>query len=434
MYKKFVMLALFIALFLISGLAYAQPNPDDIDGDGIPNTADQCPTEAGPIENRGCPITTPEPPPPPTEDTGGNTNNTTNNVAPPPTVEPTPAPTLIPMPSGGECVVSPNGLFAVNVREFPYDDAPILTILGINEIAPVLDVMVIAFLAEPEWVAENYLWYQIEHNDVIGWVAANVVRFGGDCSDFVIPTIFEADDVLAPTPIPFGFVGGVYVEAGDINGDGVEDSTDDKHKEWINLFTFADNGQILPYHLTHVVIDPLLGKVAVHDNDDEPLVDIIVGTGGGTHNQPQHEMDIVICQHLADPEAPLTDDDCVIITNSPRAARAKADILIESFMATRFCIMVDGEMICQSATVSDTNTGDCTPVGSVFFCATDYLPNEMCSYDEDDGHLICILNSQIHIEPLNPKLPALNLLNPDDTPPILIGLLLPAVQKVREAA
>ena len=196
MHKKFVILTLFIALFLISGLAYAQPGTDDNDMDGVPNAADECPTVAGPIENRGCPIITTEPPP--TDDTGGNTNNTTDNVAPPLTPEPTPAPTLIPMPSGGACVVSPNGLFAVNVREFPYDDAPILTTLGISESASVLDVMVIAFLAEPEWVAENYVWYQIEHNGFIGWVAASIVRFGGDCSDFVIPTIFEADDVLNP--------------------------------------------------------------------------------------------------------------------------------------------------------------------------------------------------------------------------------------------
>ncbi|MCL4255997.1 MAG: hypothetical protein KJ043_19725, partial [Anaerolineae bacterium] len=158
------------------------------------------------------------------------------------------------------------------------------------------------------------------------------------------------------------------------------------------------------------------------------------GAGGGTQTLPQHQMDIVICQHLADPEAPLTDEDCVIITNSPRAARAKADILINSFTVTSFCIDVNGGPACQPAIVSETNTGDCTPVGSVFFCATDYLPNEMCSYDEDNGHLVCTMGTQIYIEPLNPELPALNILNPEGDTPVLIGLLLPAIQKVREAA
>ena len=181
------------------------------------------------------------------------------------------------------------------------------------------------------------------------------------------------------------------------------------------------------------MIDPQSGRIAVNDNDGEPLVDIIVGSGaGGSHMQPQHEMDIVICQHLADPEAPLTDDDCVIITNSPRATRAKADILINSFTVISFCIDVNGGSACQPTIVSETNTGDCTPMGGVFFCATDYLPNEICSYD--DGHLVCTVGTQIYIEPFDPEVPALSILNPEGDTPVLIGLLLPAVQKVREAA
>lgn len=38
-----------------------QPQPTDTDGDGVPDTTDQCDTVAGPASNNGCPVTTPPP-------------------------------------------------------------------------------------------------------------------------------------------------------------------------------------------------------------------------------------------------------------------------------------------------------------------------------------------------------------------------------------
>lgn len=32
------------------------PTNDDLDGDGVPNNSDQCPTVYGPRENNGCPL------------------------------------------------------------------------------------------------------------------------------------------------------------------------------------------------------------------------------------------------------------------------------------------------------------------------------------------------------------------------------------------
>src|SRR5690606_17660061 len=39
----------------------AQPGTADTDADGLPDTADRCPTVPGPRTNYGCPVSTPEP-------------------------------------------------------------------------------------------------------------------------------------------------------------------------------------------------------------------------------------------------------------------------------------------------------------------------------------------------------------------------------------
>jgi hypothetical protein len=44
----------------------APPFPPDADGDGVPDSSDQCPNEAGPADNNGCPV------PPPANDTDGD--------------------------------------------------------------------------------------------------------------------------------------------------------------------------------------------------------------------------------------------------------------------------------------------------------------------------------------------------------------------------
>jgi hypothetical protein len=440
MTKKFLMLILLGCLLIMASIASAQTGPDpDSDGDGITDSVDRCPTEPGLAVNFGCPepVTTEEPTP---DDTGNNNNptpETPSNVAPP-TEEPTPtpAPTLSVMPIDGTCVVSPLGLFNVNVRDFPYDDATVITILEMNELAPVIAVtQILGYYAEPEWVSENYVWYQIEHNGFIGWVSAIVVRLGGDCSDFDIPTVFEADDVLNPLPLPLpaGFAGGVKVAVGDVNGDG--QTADKDHKDWIIIESMGMG--IIPFRpadqIAGVKINPIDGRVLVNDDNGEPLVDIIVGSGAGAGPRSQtapRELDVVVCANIANPDVPLTEDDCVIITT---AARGKADILIESAANTTiFCFERDGVLICETTTPSATDLGNCTPVGNTFFCATDFLPSEACWYDTDDGHLICTGFSQVAVMPMNPTspLPGLSLLHPEDEP-ILIGLLLPAVQKVR---
>jgi len=453
MTKKLVMLALLMMMVFLVGIANAQPGTGDNDADGIPNTADLCPNEAGPIENRGCPVVTPEPTPAPTDDTGGNNNPPVVETQASPTEEPTPAPTLAPMPSDGECVASPMGLFSVNVRQFPSEEAPIIATLGINELAPVLDMVVPVLYAEPEWVSENPVWYLVAHDGIEGWVSAKFVRLGGDCSDFVMPTLFGADDILAPLTMPLaaGYLkfdgidgglqenasqGGIYVASGDVNGDGVSENASD-HKDWILIesFSLGDAKLLAPYRpasqLAGVVIDPFNGKVLVNDADGVPLVEIVVGSGAGTQPNPAvpRELDILVCANIADPDAPLTEEDCVAVTS---AARAKADILIEALV----CLNVDGELVCEMMQSSTTDIGECVPVANTLFCATDYIPEEgdACSVDEN-GQWMCEIDWQVSVMPMSPTspMPGLNILNPPSAP-VTTALLLPAIQKAREAA
>lgn len=55
--KLFWISLLVIALLAFAGTAYAQ----DGDGDGVPDTADRCPNQPGPRTNGGCPLATPTP-------------------------------------------------------------------------------------------------------------------------------------------------------------------------------------------------------------------------------------------------------------------------------------------------------------------------------------------------------------------------------------
>ncbi|MCU0481768.1 MAG: SH3 domain-containing protein [Anaerolineae bacterium] len=452
MSKKLVLLVTLMMMVFLAGVSNAQPGTDDNDGDGIPNTADLCPNEFGLAVNRGCPAVTPEPTPAPVETQGTGGNNPPVVVTEtPPTEEPTPAPTLAPMPLDGECVASPLGLFAVNVRQFPNEEAPILTTLGINELAPVLGVTVPVLYAEPEWVSENPVWYLVSHNGVEGWVSAKFVRLGGDCSDFVVPNLFGGDDIQAPLILPLvpaylkidGIdgesenAGGVFIAAGDLNGDGVNENAGG-HKDWILIESFVADGQglLAAYRPAEqragVVIDPINGVVRVDDADGLPLVDIVVGGGAGT--QPSapipNELDVLVCANIANPDAPLTEEDCVVITS------AKAEILVEALDAVSLvCVDVLGDIVCRPMVVSSADTGECVPVAGTLFCATDYVPAEGDACSVNDGVWSCEFDWQVNIAPLSPTspLPGLSLLNPP-TAPVTIGLLLPAVQKVREAA
>jgi hypothetical protein len=116
----------------------------DTDGDGILDNSDACPTQGGPDTNRGCP----------TDQLPENTvpENTTNPVRP---------------VVGGDCTVATFLTAAVNIREYPSADAPVLGTLDPSALYPVFGMHMIG----------NAVWYLVEG----GWVSGVAVVLGGDC-------------------------------------------------------------------------------------------------------------------------------------------------------------------------------------------------------------------------------------------------------------
>lgn len=116
----------------------------DSDGDGTSDNIDACPTQGGPDFNRGCPVEQPAENPVP--------ENTTNPVRP--VVD-------------GECTVATFLSTAVNVREYPSPDAPVLGTLDPAVLHPVYGMHVLP----------DATWYLVE----MGWVNGVAVVLGGDC-------------------------------------------------------------------------------------------------------------------------------------------------------------------------------------------------------------------------------------------------------------
>jgi len=171
--SRFTILVLLCWLMLILPaivLAQAAPDPD-ADGDGLPDNIDVCPTQAGPREfngcpdsdgdgtsdnidacptqggpdfNRGCPVEQPAENPVP--------ENTTNTVRP-----------IV----GGDCTVASFLTGAVNVREYPASDAPVVATLDPTALYPVYGMYMIG----------DETWYFVG----MGWVSGVAVVLGGDC-------------------------------------------------------------------------------------------------------------------------------------------------------------------------------------------------------------------------------------------------------------
>lgn len=163
------------ATFTVTALAIiVQPpsQPTDADGDGLPDTRDNCPNEAGPLDNNGCPVTAP---PALDSDADGVADNVDacpnefgapeNNGCPVVVATDVPALVLPPLSPDGPCVLATLDAAPVNVRELATTDSAIVASLD-----PTLTYAVVRRNTDNSWLQING-----------GWVAAFVVRLGGDC-------------------------------------------------------------------------------------------------------------------------------------------------------------------------------------------------------------------------------------------------------------
>lgn len=174
------------------------PPPRDLDGDGVPDVSDGCPTVPGPAANRGCPENTPVPAPRDRDgdgtpddtdrcpDAGGPASNSgcpTESEATPaeiPTEVPAGLPTAVPaitlptLPTSGDCALATLTADRVNLRSSPSLDAAIVGALDPTLIYPALALLD---------TGESSNWVRVTG----GWVAGWVVRIGGACE--TLPTI-----------------------------------------------------------------------------------------------------------------------------------------------------------------------------------------------------------------------------------------------------
>lgn len=109
---------------------------------------------------------------------------------PPPTFTPQPLPTL---PPTGPCVVASLSGGAVNVRSGPGTEYAALSQLSGSALAAVIGRL------------PDGSWFQVDVNGVVGWIAASVIRVGGQCGGVpaVVPTaVPTATQPWTATPTP----------------------------------------------------------------------------------------------------------------------------------------------------------------------------------------------------------------------------------------
>lgn len=170
------------------GCPLPTPTPfPDTDGDGIPDNVDQCPREAGPRDNRGCPVSVP----PPSDRDGDTVIDEVDNcpdqpgprenfgcpVANQPVPTSAPQPTRpayrpAPPPDTQNCYATPASEITVNVREQPTTQGRVLRSLPPNTHLLVLDTTV-----NPQ----GQTWFQVQLPDGLAFVADSAVVVQGNC-------------------------------------------------------------------------------------------------------------------------------------------------------------------------------------------------------------------------------------------------------------
>lgn len=206
MLKRFALLMLIFSALMVAGVATtaaadapAFNQSADADGDGLPDSSDGCPTQAGPRINGGCPLqlvpvpaspSQPDPAQPvpaqpqqvpqsePVErERLSDFDDTTRPSDDPTSGEEEETVRLVPMPTTGACVVATAGTDNVFLRDGADNNGAVLGVLPPNMIVEVLETLLPLGSVDP---AQN--WVRILVNGVEGWVRADVIRTGGDCS------------------------------------------------------------------------------------------------------------------------------------------------------------------------------------------------------------------------------------------------------------
>ncbi|MCP4246333.1 MAG: SH3 domain-containing protein [bacterium] len=181
---KRLWLTLFILCFYLASMPLAalaqRGGDDDRDDDGLPNAVDQCPDEAGPRENGGCPLPDPAEPTALPVNPGGDTSSDEG--------------ALPVLPVDGPCLLATLAQSGVNIRSAPTLNAEIVGGLNPANIYPAL-----LKLEGPD-----YSWYLTD----LAWVAGWVVRTGGNCDRLPAIQLGQGTLALGELSLTFGMTDG----------------------------------------------------------------------------------------------------------------------------------------------------------------------------------------------------------------------------------
>ena len=422
------------------------PSQTDTDGDGLPDSDDQCPTVAGPRENRGCPTDSApnDPPPPPPADTDGDgipdtddncvdvAGSVDNGGCPPftPPVLPTDA-----------CYVTPNGDFAVNVRNAPDPSAdPIGHLLAGHVYESQGFVMV-----GPE------IWYVMtDYENSVGDVgnAASSVLLSSNCAPIDSTPFSGPTDLAAPEPNVQVFIPSIDQFACTIS----------TAFNWVFAFNYPP-GATIPEGAHPIAIlngdfetagDVNNWSTQLQTFNDESIEYMIYPgwaelyrTGGTCGSIGEFPFRTVVLLPMPDP-------------NGAAGDTVPVDTFSLNFEKIQFDHNLDGSL---SFDFGDLNPDDLPPTNSnddgtttVEYCI--YLESEAGVFDQEVCYeieipenctlttseagvytVVCEGDGTVEINPDLGELPSTVLTIPENpTEPVLVGLLLPAVQAAREAA
>jgi hypothetical protein len=425
------LLALFLCSFLIFsfvGSSFAQAAPDR-DGDGVPDSRDDCISDVGPASNNGCPARATDVPPPDTDGDGtadpldrcpNETGDGANGGCPVgSTITNSPAATpelpIAAAPTAGDCVVSTQGTNPVNIRQYPNLDAAVVGVISPNEWVEVLGMYDYGnllfsqngmggnlppehqFPILGEALDPNYpIWFLVQDSDsdATGWVAAAVVRIGGDCSDFVIEnpdpdTIYmeyKLEDVIVSSA-----TGG---------------SSGDSHSEEIEILSFSWGESVVPVFPNE---NPFLWIGLEPLEAFDAFLKIEGVEGESNADLPMEEVSLNYAK---------IEDGCELVENSD----GTIDPVCDDGGTPPSIIICTYQQLTEAGVYSEVCYEVEIPEGCVVDSSEAGVWHITC---EDDG-------DGVQVTPVGETAPILDIKWGEGT--VEIGLLLPAVQKVREAA
>jgi hypothetical protein len=431
--RHFFHLMLLVFLFLgLASSSFAQagatdPNPD---GDDLPNSRDDCDNVAGPNYNNGCPVHEPEIPPDsdgdgtadPLDRCPNEAGDGANGGCPAGSDGTVPQATpdiivLDPAPTDGDCVVSTAGPNTVNMRLSPAVTSGIIAILPPNEWLKVLAVFsspselyndTMAGAPSPfldffplTMDVNNETWYLVQklNEPTMGWVSEAVIRFGGLCEPFNVAEkkkggnkdqqaylVVKMEDLMVSSYRP--------------NGE------DEDEEEGFVVIT---------------IIGVLIGMRENPDGDDsspndDSQADYYIDLGGladeSSGDPADSETPNVVRPDLLEEGCELSQDENGIITPSCEDGQAPSGVPICTHQELNEAGVY--EEVCYEVEIPEGCVVDSSEAG---------LWHVTCE-DQGDG---------VQITPIGEDEPILDISWYDDDT-VAIGMLLPAVQKVREAA